>query len=150
MFKIKIINSEFGIYLLIIHGYDCGDSCDCNMSKKCKHINHHRFHNFSVKLHRFFEYKLHVKLPHLIYITKKYVRFSGTHMCPYNKPRNYICHDCEFICGPLLRDCRCKDNKGSYLETTYVDDHWGRKCKYFKKCSWADDYKTEYNNIKRR
>lgn len=53
-------------------GYDCGDSCYCDKAKICKHRGRYKFHNFSVSLHTFFEYRLHIKLPYLIYIGRKW------------------------------------------------------------------------------
>ena len=63
----------------------------------------YKLHNFSVELHRFFEYRLHIKLPYLIYVDKKWKRLSGTDKCPYNKSRNYTCWDCKYQAG--IEEC---------------------------------------------
>ena len=76
--------------LHITIGYECGDGCYCDKYKKCKYKSKwHKFHNISVKIHKFFEYRLHIKLPHLIYIDQKWERLSGTDKCPFHKSRFY-------------------------------------------------------------
>lgn len=124
-------------------GYECGDRLNCDMCQKCKYkAKWYKLHNMSVAIHRFFEYKLHIKLPHLICISSKWERFSGTSKCPYHKSRNYTCYDCEYLCGEFLRECGCKErNETPYKERPVVENTWDKPCAYFKKCSWADDYK---------
>lgn len=124
-------------------GYDCGDSCYCDKAKICKHRGRYKFHNFSVSLHTFFEYRLHIKLPYLIYIGQKWERLSGTDKCPYHKSRNYTCHDCKFVGGELLRDCYCTERTNTNYNDLKPDietKDWGKQCAYFEKCEWADDY----------
>ena len=126
-------------------GYQCGDGLNCDKYKKCKYkARWYKLHNMSVEIHRFFEYRLHIKLPHLIYIGQKWERLSGTSKCPYHKSRHYTCYDCKYVCGALLRDCTCKErNDTPYKERPVVENKWETPCAYFEKCEWADDYKTE-------
>ena len=121
-------------------GYECIDQCDCDKRKVCKYRGRYKFHNLSVSLCRFFEYRLHIKFPYLLDIGQKCERLSGTDKCPYHKSRNYTCYDCKFIDGEL----HCCSEK---INTHYKDwkpdietQDWGKKCAYFEKCSWADDY----------
>lgn len=130
-------------------GYKCGDGLHCDKYRKCKYrAKWYKLHNISVDIHRFFEYRLHIKLPHLISIGQNWVRLSGTNKCPFHKSRYYDCYDCKYIGGSLLRDCTCKErNETPYKERLYIENEWGRACGYFEKCNWADNYKTE--NIRR-
>jgi hypothetical protein len=126
-------------------GYECGDRLDCDMYKKCKYKPYwYKLNNAYVEIRRFFEYRLHIKLPWPIYITGKYARLSGTSKCPYNKTRHYTCHDCDYCGGPLLRECTCEErNETPYNERPQVENKWEQPCHYFKKWEFADDYKTE-------
>ena len=148
MFKITInrdpiphseCESKGHLTIRIKTGYTCGDITNCEFGNICKHKSSYRFHNFSVSLHRFFEYKLHTKLPHLIYISRKWERLSGTRLCPYNHERIYTCWDCSHQIG--LEECEIdyKDRK-PYEKS-------GR-CGSFEKCEWADDYKDDIDEDK--
>ena len=127
-------------------GYQCGDALDCIMQKRCKHrAKLYKLHNASVSIHRFFEYRLHIKLPHLIYIGQRWERLSGTNKCPFNRSRNYTCYDCVYCSGDLCRDCGCSErNDTPHSERLSIETEWGKKCGYFKKCEWADDYKYKF------
>ena len=127
-------------------GYKCGDELHCNMRKKCKYrAKWYKLHNISVEIHRFFEYRLHIKLPHLLYIGQRWERLSGTDKCPFHKSRNYTCYDCKYICGDLCRECSCKERTDTpYNERLTVENEWGKQCGYFEKCEWADDYKEKF------
>lgn len=126
----------------IIIGYKCGDGIHCDKYNQCKYkAKWNKLHNISVKIHRFFEYRLHIKLPHLLYINQKWERLSGTDKCPFNKSRYYSCYDCKFVSGSLLRDCSCEErNNTPYNERSVIETEWGKQCGYFEKCKWADDY----------
>lgn len=134
--------------LIITCGIDCGDKCNCHHYKECKYKSSYKFHNFSVGVHRFFEYKLHIKLPRLpIYINREWMRLSGTEKCPFNMPRKYTCYDCEYVGEYMFEDCTCKGrNDTPYKEQKRnAPDIWHKygQCGYFKKCVWADDWKDE-------
>ena len=125
-----------------IFGYECGDQCDCNKRKICKYRSRYTLHNLSVGLHNFFKYRLHIDLPYLISINRKWKRLSGTNKCPYHKSRNYTCYDCRFnsLAG---EDCYCEERTNTHYKDRKPDTvtkDWGKKCAYFEKCEWADDY----------
>ena len=127
-------------------GYECGDYLDCDKSKKCKYKpKFYKLHNLSVTIHRFFEYRLHIKLPYLINICQIWKRLSGTSKCPYHKSRNYDCYDCEYVTGYLLRECSCKERIDTPCNERLspIKTEWGYRCAYFKKCPWADNHKIE-------
>lgn len=120
-------------------GCECGDRLDCDKSKKCKYGKvTHRLHNLSVNIHRFFQYRFHIKLPYLVYINRKYKRLSGTNKCPYKKSRNYTCYDCKFHHGIETCKISISDRKENIPE-----DGWSKhsKCGSFDKAEWADEYK---------
>lgn len=129
-------------FIRIQTGLECGDRLKCSYREKCKKYANRSYilHNMKVDIRDFFEYRLHIKLPHIpIYVEKKYARLSGTKSCPFNLPRNYTCYDCKWIGGDMLRDCLSPRTDPK----EYPPDEWHRngQCKYFEKCSWADDYK---------
>lgn len=119
-------------------GYECGDRTNCDKRKMCKYgKSFYKLHNFSVELHRFFEYRFHIKLPYLIYVNKKWKRLSGTDKCPYNKSRNYTCWDCKYQAG--IEECSIPYNDRNQ---NIPDDGWKKhlRCGSFEKCEWADDF----------
>jgi len=127
----------------IRHGYNCRASTWCNCSNKCKHKSNYKFHNWSVRVHRFFEYKLHIKLPHLLYIGKHSVDLSGTTKCPFNKSRYYTCWDCKYSdCDPDGVCLNEERNNTPVEERKIIDPDWGEygKCKFFEKSEWADNW----------
>jgi hypothetical protein len=126
--------------IIVTCGYDCGDASHCDKSKHCKHRAKYRYHNFMVKLNRFFEYKLHIKFPHLICFQKEWVRLSGTKLCPYHKSRNYTCWDCKY--NTYTENCLNETRNNTPYKETLCDSEWGKKCKFFDKNEWADDYKN--------
>jgi len=133
--RIKGLHIEYGYYCL-----SCS-SCDC--MSKCKYKGGFKFHNWSVKVHRFFEYKLHIKLPHLLYISKHSVDLSGTTKCPFNKSRRYTCWDCQYCDGDPDGVCLNKErNETPVKERDFDDPDWGKyhRCKFFKKTPWADNW----------
>jgi len=134
-------------YMLHINiGTECGDRLHCDKYKQCKYKSNYTFHNLSVSIHRFFEYRLHIKLPHLLYIGKRYERLSGTDKCPFHKSRYYSCYDCKYPCGDLLRECGRKDKVNTPYKERLPDidtEDWGKRCAYFEKCKWADDYRSQ-------
>ena len=83
--KIHFSKEKTSPKIIITCGYDCGDASHCDKSKTCKHIAKYRYHNFAIRLHNLFEYKLHIKLPHLFYLKKEWKRLSGTKLCPFIK-----------------------------------------------------------------
>lgn len=125
----------------ITHGYQCGDACYCNCSYKCKYRKGFKFHNWSVSVHRFFEYYLHIKLPHFLYINKLWTNLSGTTKCPYHKSRLYSCWDCKYCSGGLDSVClNEKRNSAGFEERKFVDPEWGphHRCSFFEKHERAD------------
>lgn len=124
-------------------GYKCGDNLHCDMRKKCKYRpKWYKLHNMSINIHRFFDYRLHIKLPHLFFISQRWERLSGTKKCPYHKSRNYTCFDCKYVGGNLCRECYNKErNDTPYDKRIRKETEWGSQCGYFEKCEWADDYK---------
>lgn len=145
MFKISIYKDPFPypeceskghLTIHIKTGYTCGDRSICPHSSECKYKANHRFHNFSVCIHRFFEYNFKIKLPHLIYIGKHWKRLSGTSKCPYKMERIYTCLDCSHQTGLRECDIAISDRKRD-------DNAFHNRCGSFEKCEWADDYKDD-------
>ena len=124
-------------------GYECGDGLHCDKYSQCKHrAKWYKFHNISVSLHRFFEYRLNIKIPYLLYIGQEWKRLSGTEKCPFHKSRYYSCYDCKYMGDPLDANCICNvRNNTPYKERLEIQTEWGNQCGYFEKCEWADDYK---------
>lgn len=124
----------------IVHGYYCMDCCWCIHGSKCRYRKGFKFHNISVRIHNFFQYRIHVKLPHILYVGKYNTNLSGTSKCPFNMSRRYTCYDCIH--------CEGQDKCGNrnYIElphkdTVSDDTEWPEcKCKFFEKSAWADNY----------
>ena len=140
MFKIR-----FGKFhwITITHGYYCLDSSSCDCRDKCKHSRGFKFHNWSVDVHRFFQYRLHIKLPHILYIGKKDAWLSGTTKCPYGKSRKYTCWQCNYCDGDPDGVClNPKKATATKEELKVVDPEWGEhhRCGLFEKTPWADNY----------
>lgn len=114
----------------ITYGYTCQRAHECDCGEKCKYRKYCKFHNWSVAFHRFFEYRLHTKLPHLLYIKKSYTDLSGTTKCPFNKPRMYSCCDCKFNAGYM-----CSNE--NYIKSKYEEYRIPGQsyCKFLKKTS---------------
>lgn len=129
-------------------GYHCYISCSCDCGHKCKYRkNFYKLHNLSVKIHRFFEYKLHIKLPYLITIMKESNDMSGTTMCPFNKPRRHTCHDCKYCAGiddNIDTICINKDMRDAWKEhrgkDTHIEDDTRANCIYFDPVEYANNY----------
>ncbi len=123
-------------------GYQCGDGSYCDKYKQCKYrAKWYKLHNLSVRIHRFFEYRLHIKLPHLICISQKWERLSGTDKCPFHKSRRYTCYDCRHHFGVETCTCEARINTPYKEQLPDVDtDDWGKRCAYFDKCKRADSY----------
>lgn len=130
--------------LNILIGCECGDLDRCDKRDVCKYRRkYYNLHNWSIYIHEFFEKKLHIQLPYLVSIDQKWERLSGTDKCPYHKSRNYTCYDCKFVGGELLRDCYCTGRINTDYKNQKPDieiEDWGKRCAYFEKCEWADDY----------
>jgi hypothetical protein len=127
----------------IRHGYYCLDSTWCDCRRKCKYAKGgFKFHNFSVEMHRFFEYRLHIKLPHLLYIGKKDTSLSGTTKCPFHKSRHYTCWDCIYSNGCIDGGCSNEQyHKATYEESRSTDKEWKHgKCKFFEATPWSDKW----------
>lgn len=160
MFKISISRDVFGKNpkkfkgIAITHGYYCIKAYKCSNGRECKYRKNFAFHNFSVGLHRFFEHRLHIKLPHLLYIHRHSVDLSGTTKCPFGKPRAYSCYDCAHCGGVLLRDCLNPKKKDmtveQLMETTKIEDKdWPTgRCTLFEKTSWADNWDKDTGEMK--
>lgn len=131
--------------ITITHRYNCMDGIECDCRSKCKHRGGYKFHNWSVSVHRFFEYRLHIKLPHLLYICKKDAHLSGTTKCPFNKPRRYTCSHCKFqggydedFNGLCSNEEYIRLNKEGRSKEHNVEGQ--SYCKFFEKDEWADKY----------
>lgn len=159
MFKIKFVHDIMNKDpakrkkikgIMVSRGYRCMDSCWCDRASKCKYNKEYTYHNLSVRVHNFFEYRLHIKLPHLIYITIRNANMSGTEMCPYHKSRLYTCHDCKWCTGKDY--CENPDySKSPYEESKNFDDpdwHNVCRCKFFEKNEYADRYDKKTGEIK--
>lgn len=157
MFKIKWMRDLFnndptkrkkikGLSITI--GYRCSDACWCDCASKCKYRKGFGFHNFSVRLHDFFQYRLHIKLPHFLYVDKESNHLSGTEMCPYQKSRRYTCWDCKYSLG---NGCGNKQYRDSTWEEShdFEDPEWHNtgKCKFFEKDEFADNYDRKTGEI---
>lgn len=157
MFKIQFIHNMMGktpeerkkiTGINIIHGYNCADYYYCDCANKCKYKPKYTFHNWDVAVHRFFEQKLHIKLPHWLYVERWRANLSGTTTCPFNQPRIYTCYQCKYqagydsdlngICGNEERNRLNREGKGSEIS------EFGKgRCKLFEKADWADKYDKE-------
>ena len=136
--------------LIITCGYECGNSSSCDCAHKCKYNSNHKFHNWSVAVHRFFEYRLHIKLPHLIYFNKEWVKLSGTTKCPHGKSRLYTCWDCKYCDGDPDGVCLNPKKTTTPIEELKVKDpDWGEhhRCSLFNKREWADKYDKNTGKI---
>lgn len=139
----------------VICGYHCYNACNCKYGHKCKYRkNFYKLHNMSVAIHRFFEYRLHIKLPHLFYITKLSNDMSGTTLCPSKQPRKYTCYDCKFCVGVdenIDTICINKERRKLFDEKrykeTHIDDVSRANCPFFDKVEYADDYDKKTGGI---
>lgn len=125
----------------IYHGYHCGTYFKCPHGQTCKYRKAHTFHNLSVKIHRWFELYLHIKLPHWFYMNKRYTDLSGTTKCPHSMHRFYTCYNCIFQEGD--RGCENKSRLKFIEEFGYLaseDEKNPYICKFFLKNEWADNY----------
>lgn len=117
----------------IYHGFYCLIAYKCPNGNKCKYRRANVFHNFSVNVHRWFEYKLKIKLPHLIYINKYSTDLSGTITCPYGMPREESCWRCKYGLG---EKCGNEErNKLLNLKKWEETEHPTNKyiCKFFER-----------------
>lgn len=136
MFKIRFGGNH---WITITHGYYCLDSARCDRKSKCKHGVGFKYHNWSVKVHKFFRYRLHIKLPYILYIGKEDAWLSGTTKCPFNKPRRYTCRHCKFKDGWVcFNEDYIRLNKEGRSEEHEVEGQ--SYCKFFEKNEWADKY----------
>ena len=131
----------------IRYGYYC-NCFDCEHRHKCKYRKSCKFHNWSVNVHRFFEYKLHIKLPNWLYIDKLFTDLSGTTTCPFNMPRQYACYVCKYQAGYdeyMKGLCSNKD----YINSTWSESHidGSSHCKFFEKNDWADKYDKKTGEV---
>lgn len=120
--------------LLITCGYGCINASQCDKSNKCKYRDKYRFHNFSVKLSRFFKkFNIDFHLP--VYIQRYHVELSGTTKCPYNKDRMYSCLNCIYgsdypICSNIKRNHII--DSGNLSAISYDDPDKSMRCKLFE------------------
>ena len=161
MFNIKLIRDWFNDNLdkrnkitgiMITCGYYCNNSCYCDCRSQCKYGKDFQFNNRCVRVRNFFQYKLHIKLPHLISIHKHYVDLSGTPKCPFKKEREYSCHHCKYhagfdeymkgLCGN--EEYRRLNREGRAMEH-YLPGK--RHCKFFEKNEWADKWDKNTGEI---
>lgn len=131
-------------WITITHGYYCLDSIHCNCRDKCKHCRgSFRFHNWSVDVHSFFRYRLHIELPRILYIGKKDAWLSGTTKCPFGKSRLYTCWQCNYCGGDPDGTCLNPKRDTMPIEDLKVNDiEWGDapRCSLFDKSEWANRY----------
>lgn len=139
MFKI-LWPSKNQKYIHILSGYCCGDSTHCKHSNNCKYKGNFKFHNFSVKIRRFFRYKFKINLPIILTISQKWERLSGTPLCPKSMPRQYDCFDCKHLSFRHDLEGECTSN--DYLTDREISKN--RQCKYFEKSEYADDFLNMY------
>ena len=142
--------------LCITCGYHCYISCRCDCGKKCKYRkNFTGIRNLSVRIHRFFEYRLKIKLPYWISLIKESNDMSGTTMCPYNKPRRHTCYDCKH-CAGVDEDfdtiCNNEDSinlskEGRWWKECRIDDETRANCKFFEPVEYADDYNPKTGSV---
>lgn len=131
--------------IIITCGYHCNNSYGCKYGMKCKYRKGFRFHNWSVSVHRFFEYNLNIKLPHILYIQRKYTDLSGTTKCPFKQERKYTCFDCKYHGGfdeDMNGLCANKEyirlnKEGRRKEIDVPNQSY---CKLFEKSEWADKF----------
>lgn len=131
-------------------GYHCYN-CRCPQYNTCKYRkSFHGLHMMRYNVHRFFERRLHIKLPYVLNIHKLSSDLSGTTTCPHNEPRRYSCYDCKF-CDAVDENCDvCCGNQERYLAIkegryTIMDDfnNGNDYCRYFEKSEYADRYDTK-------
>lgn len=123
----------------ILHGYYCITCCWCDKGSVCKYRKGSVFHNFSVTLHRFFEYKLHIKLPHWLYINKESIDLSGADLCPFHKSQRYTCWDCKHSRGD--HSCEFNYSERKHLDPESDPDWHGRgRCGSFDPQPWCFDW----------
>ena len=114
--RIKGVQIQYGLY--------CRNAYQCNCSSKCKYRHSGVwFHNMSVGIRQFFQYRLHIKLPCPVYICKKSADLSGTVKCPFQKPRLYTCWDCQWCSCDVDGPCLHPDYNGT--TKTYDNPDWG-------------------------
>lgn len=134
--------------LVIRYGYACNVSYKCDCAQKCKYRysrnSFARFYTSAVmEIRRFFEYKLKIKLPYLLFIGHTNRDLSGTAKCPFNKSRCYTCFDCE-SCSPN-GVCNNENYRNANWEAEgnfEIPTDWGYQwiCKFFEKNELADNY----------
>lgn len=134
--------------IIIKHGYYCLISYKCPNGKKCKYRKAFVFHNWSVRVHRFFQYHLKIKLPHLIYIGKFSTDLSGTITCPYKIPREENCYRCKY--SGVGEDCENKERlklwkEGKHKEYEIPENPY--ICKFFEKNDYFDCYNKKTGDI---
>lgn len=149
MFKISFSKPH---QITITHGYNCIDVFNCDCGYKCKYRSNYNFHNWRVRVHRFFEYRLHIKLPYFLYISRESARLSGTTKCPFKIPRKYTCSDCKYHDGydeDLNGLCNNEEyislNKEGRAMEHYIEGE--EHCKFFDKNEWADKYDKNTGEI---
>lgn len=130
--------------IIIKHGYHCLIAYKCPNGNKCIYRKAFVFHNWSVKVHRFFQYYLKIKLPHLIYIGKFSTDLSGTITCPYGMPREENCWRCKY--SGVEENCENKERQklwkeGKHKEYEHPNNHY--ICKFFER----DENFYNYNKV---
>lgn len=161
MFKIHFMHNMMGetpeernkiTGICIICGYECWDNQYCDCANKCKYKPRFTFHNWSVAVRRFFERKLHIKLPCWLYINKQHTYLSGTTKCPYHKERIYTCGHCKYQAGydeNLEGLCGNEERLrlGREGRMAEISDYGKGRCKLFEKADWADKYDKKTGEI---
>ena len=122
-------SKEFGYH--VVMGSYCASNCNCKYRKRCPYKESFKRHNFSVRIHDFFQYKLHIKLPYSrIHFSKHRREYSGTKKCPFGTTVETGCYKCKNCCGTdecchLLCSIPAKDRH------TYNDEFWRYQCKEY-------------------
>lgn len=126
-----------GVY--IEYGYECMNT-NCYCRHKCKYCKGQRLHNLLVGIRRWFEYKLNIKIPALLYVSKRFTDLSGTTKCPFKVERRYSCVHCKYHGGfDDYMEGICTNKKYINDPMKYCQFGVGH-CTLFQKAKWADNY----------
>lgn len=120
---------------VICIGHECWDSIDCDMRKQCKYrVRTSWLRNLNVRIRSFFQYRLHIKLPHLpFFVTKHAEHYSGSSHCPFHKSRHWTCIECKHAVGWETCDVPYEDRGNAPLF------NWEVPCERFEKADWVKE-----------
>lgn len=125
--------------LHIEYGYECRH-INCQCRSDCKYGKGNSLGNCLVKIRRWFEYKLNIKIPARLYVSKRFTDLSGTTKCPFKVKRHYTCIHCKYHGGfDKNMDGICTNKK--YINDPMAYSQFGvGHCTLFEKMKWADNY----------